>query len=169
MAAGWLTLLLAAPQAQAGWTSLALGAALTVALHALRLPQPAGPQLTQAEVLRERAFSYGLAVAGVLTWHAIWCARPGARRGPTRSPAPPLTARARARELWEVYTDDWPLLASGLCCHVLGLGGLLAMRSFRSTLAPPACVALDDDASYGSLVPTLRTALRARGITRLWD
>jgi hypothetical protein len=54
-------------------------------------------------------------------------------------------------------------------CHVLGLGGLLALRSFRSTLAPPACVALDDDATYGAVVPTLRTALRARGITQLWD
>jgi hypothetical protein len=51
-----------------------MGAALTVALHSLRLPQPEGARLTGGEVLRERAFSYGLAVAGVLTWHAIWCA-----------------------------------------------------------------------------------------------
>ena len=50
-----------------------------------------------------------------------------------------------------------------------GLGGLLALRSFRSTLAPPACVALDDDAAYGSRVPTLRVMLRSRGIKALWD
>ena len=75
----------------------------------------------------------------------------------------------RHRELWETYTDQWPLLWSGLLCHVLGLGGLLALRSFRSTLAPPACVALDDDASYGARVPTLRVMLRSRGIKALWD
>ena len=68
-----------------------------------------------------------------------------------------------------MYTERWPLLASGIFCHVLGLGGLLLLRSFRSTLAPPAVVALDDDAAYGTMVPTLLTALRARGITRLWD
>jgi hypothetical protein len=61
------------------------------------------------------------------------------------------------------------LLASGVLCHVIGLVGLLALRSFRSTLAPPACVALDDDVTYGTVVPTLRTALRARGITQLWE
>ena len=108
------------------------------------MPQPAGARLTPGEALRERVFSYGLAVSGVLTWHALW-------------------------ELWEVYTERWPLLASGVFCHVLGLGGLLALRSFRSTLAPPACVALDDDASYGALIPTLRVVLKSRGITRLWD
>lgn len=59
--------------------------------------------------------------------------------------------------------------ASGVFCHVVGLTGLLALRSFRSTLAPPAVVALDDDPDYGSIVPTLSTALRARGIKRLWD
>ena len=68
-----------------------------------------------------------------------------------------------------MYTEKWPLLTSGLVCHALGFGGLLALRSFRSTLAPPACVALDDDASYGALIPTLRVMLRSRGITRLWD
>lgn len=59
-------------------------------------------------------------------------------------------------------------LAGGVAGHLLGLAGLLALRSFRSTLAPPACVALDDDAAYGSLVPTLRTVLRSRGTTRIW-
>ena len=58
---------------------------------------------------------------------------------------------------------------SGLLCHLLGLGGLLALRSLRSSLAPPACGVLDDDAAYGSLIPTLQRALQARGITRLWD
>ena len=76
-------------QAQAGWTALALGAALTVALHSVRLPQPEGARLTGAEVLRERAFSYGLAVAGVLTWHAIWCAPLLAACGASGSAAMP--------------------------------------------------------------------------------
>ncbi len=68
-----------------------------------------------------------------------------------------------------MYTETWPLLTSGLVCHALSFGGLLALRSFRSTLAAPACVALDDDAGYGALIPTLRVMLRSRGITRLWD
>ena len=50
-----------------------------------------------------------------------------------------------------------------------GLAGLLALRSFRSTLAPPACVALDDDVSYGARVPTLRVMLRSRGVKAIWD
>ena len=72
------------------------------------------------------------------------------------------------RELWETYTEHWPLLWSGALCHVAGLAGLLALRSFRSTLAPPACVALDDDPAYGARVPTLRVMLRSRGVKAIW-
>jgi hypothetical protein len=48
------------------------------------------------------------------------------------------------------------------------MAGLFALRSFRSTLAPPACVALDDDAA-GVTVGTLRSALQARHWERLWE
>ena len=131
-------------QTAAGVTSIAGGTALLMALHALRLPQPAGQLLTVTEAVRERLFSYGLAVAGILTWHGVW-------------------------ELWETQLADWPPLLSGCVCHFVALAGLLAMRSLRSTLAPPACVALDDDPQYGSLVPTMLVSMKSRGISRLWD
>jgi Fuseless len=125
-------------------TSIAAGTALLMALHALRLPQPTGPLLTVPEAVRERLFSYGLAVAGILTWHGVW-------------------------ELWETQLAEWPPLVSGAVCHFTALAGLLALRSLRSTLAPPACVVLDDDPQYGSLVPTLLVSMKSRGIRRLWD
>jgi len=133
---------LPADPAQAAAVSVALGGLLVGLAHAANLPQPAGEQLTITEGLRERGFSYVLAWSGVFVWHGIW-------------------------QGWEVLTGDG--LASGVACHMLGLGGLLALRSFRSTLAPPACVALDDDPAYGAVVPTLRTALLARHITSLWE
>lgn len=124
--------------------SVAFGTAIVVVLHALRLPQTAGAApLSPASTLRERLFSYGLAVSGVFTWHGVW-------------------------QLWEVYGGG-DTVASGLGCHLLGLGGLLALRCFRSTIAPPAVVALDDDPAYGSIVPTLQTAMHARGLNRLWE
>jgi hypothetical protein len=126
-------------------TSIAGGTALLMVLHALRLPQPSGQSsLTLPEAVRERFFSYFLAVAGILTWHGVW-------------------------ELWETQLADWPPVISGCVCHFVALFGLLAMRSLRSTLAPPACVALDDDPQYGSLVPTLLVSMKSRGISRLWD
>lgn len=128
----------------AGVASIAAGTVLLAALLSLRLPQPAGATLTTTESIRERLFSYGLALAGILTWHGVW-------------------------ELWEYRTEEWSPLLSGAVCHFSGLAGLLALRSLRSTLAPPACVALDDDAAYGSIVPTMRVAMLARGIRRLWD
>lgn len=51
-----------------------MGTGLIVLLHALRLPQPSDPvRLTLSESVRERAFSYFLALAGVFTWHGVWC------------------------------------------------------------------------------------------------
>jgi Fuseless len=127
---------------EAGVLSILLGCLTIGIAHSVRLTAPLDSrQPTQTEMIRERCFSYALAWAGILSWHGVW-------------------------ELWEELTGDG--LASGVLCHVAPLAALFAMRAFRSTIAPPACVALDDDAA-GVEVGTLGSALRARGLSSLWE
>ena len=125
-----------------GLLSISLGCIIVGVVHAARLPVPGNSRHpSNAEMLRERAYSYVLAWSGILCWHGVW-------------------------ELWEELTGEG--MTSGIICHAAALVALLSMRSLRSTLAPPACVALDDDAA-GVEVGTLGSALQARKLSRLWE
>ena len=124
-----------------GLLSITLGCIIVGLAHAAHLPAPGDARRpTPAEMLRERCYSYTLAWAGILCWHGVW-------------------------ELWEELTGEG--MESGVLCHVIPLAALLSARAFRSTLAPPACVALDDDAAVVE-VGNLGLAQRARKLPRPW-